>query len=121
MNDNVMYLICYIPTPLMLIIAGLLIWRMPAPYGSSVGYKTKRSYASAEAWDFAQVFWGRLMTFTGIPVLALLVIIGAIQIIKDLDENTAFIVCMVVVALQIVPIFISMGITESALKRNFGK
>lgn len=121
MNENVIYLICYIPTPLALLIAGLLMWRTPTPYGSSIGYKTKRSYASAEAWDFAQVYWGRLMTFTSIPVLALSVIVGTIQIIKNFDENSAFISCMILVTLQIVPLFISIGITESALKRNFRK
>lgn len=121
MNDNIVYLICYIPTPLIFLIAGLLIWRAPTPYGSSIGYRTKRSNSSAEAWDFAQVYWGRFTTFSNIPVLAVSVITGALQIIKDFDENAAFITCMIVVTLQIAPLFISIGITEAELKRNFGK
>ena len=31
MNDNVIFLMCYIPTPLILLVAGLVIWRFPAP------------------------------------------------------------------------------------------
>ena len=30
MNDNVIFLICYIPTPVILLIAGLVMWRAPA-------------------------------------------------------------------------------------------
>ena len=119
MNDNVIFLMCYIPTPLILLVAGLVFWRFPAPYGSAVGYKTKRSYASAEAWDFAQVYWGRLMTIISVPTLALSVCAGVVQIIKNADENTGLAICMGVVTLQIVPIFVSIAITENALKKNF--
>lgn len=119
MNDNVLFLMCYIPTPLILLVAGLVIWRFPAPYGSAVGYKTKRSYASAEAWDFAQVYWGRLMTIISVPTLALSVGAGVVQIIKNVDENAGLAICMGVVTLQIVPIFVSIAITENALKKNF--
>lgn len=119
MNDNVIFLISYVPTPLILLVAGLIIWRFPAPYGSAVGYKTKRSYASAEAWDFAQVYWGRLMTIISAPTLALSVGAGVVQIIKNVDENAGLAICMGVVTSQIVPIFVSIAITENALKKNF--
>lgn len=42
MNDNVLFLMCYIPTPVILLVAGLVIWRFPAPYGSAVTRQSAR-------------------------------------------------------------------------------
>lgn len=56
MNDNIVYLMSYIPTPLIFLIAGLMVWRFPPRYGETYGYRTKLSQSSEQAWDFAQVF-----------------------------------------------------------------
>lgn len=70
MNDGVVYLISYLVTPIVLGIAGLVSWRFPPKYGENVGYRTQRSKSSEAAWNFAQVFWGRLILIISIPVLA---------------------------------------------------
>ena len=64
MNDGVVYLLSYLILPVLLIVVGLVMWRFPPGYGGSVGYRTKRSRSSRQAWDFAQVYWGRLILGT---------------------------------------------------------
>ena len=120
MNDNVVFLLSYIPTPLIFMAAGLMILRFPPGYGESVGYRTKLSRSSEQAWDFAQVFWGRLAVFSSIPVFVISMAAGIVQLLMNADENTGLIICYAVVTLQLVPIFVSIGVTESTLKKNFG-
>lgn len=121
MSDNIVYLMSYIPTPLIFLIAGLMVWRFPPRYGETYGYRTKLSQSSEQAWDFAQVFWGRMAVITSIPVFVLSMAAGVLQVILNADENIGLIFCCAVLVLQLGPIIVSIGATESALKRNFGK
>ena len=84
MNDGVVYLLSYLILPVLLIVVGLVMWRFPPGYGGSVGYRTKRSRSSRQAWDFAQVYWGRLILVMSIPMLAVSVGAGVFQIVKPL-------------------------------------
>ena len=120
MNDNVIMMLCYLPAPITFIIVGLMLWRFPPSYGDMFGYKTKLSYSSHEAWDFAQVFFGKLCTMAHIPVLALTLAAGVVQIVKNVDEDTAFVVFLVITFLQLIPLFTCIFITESRLKKYFG-
>ena len=118
MNDNVIFMICYIPTPIILLIVGLLLWRIPPKYRSDLGYRTKRSLISEQAWDFSQTYYGRLMTFLSIPTLTLSLITGVIQIRVNPDEGTGLLIFCIVTAVQLVPICVSIPLTETAIKRN---
>lgn len=120
MNDGVVYLLSYLITPLVLIVAGVVMWRFPPGYGENVGYKTRRSRSSEAAWDFAQVFWGRLILFISIPVMALSAGAGVYQTVRDIGDEAGFVIFCIVMAVQLVPIFVSIAVTESELKRRFG-
>lgn len=120
MNEGVIFLLSYLVTPIVLIVAGIINWRFPAEYGGNIGYKTKRSRSSREAWDFAQVYWGRLIFAMSVPVLAVSVGAGVFQIVKELSDDTGLLVFCAVMAIQLVPVFVSIGVTEAALKENFG-
>ena len=111
MNDGVVYLLSYLILPVLLIVVGLVMWRFPPGYGGSVGYRTK--------WDFAQVYWGRLILVMSIPMLAVSVGAGVFQIVKPLSEAAGLLVFCVIMTLQLVSLFVSIGVTESALKRRF--
>ena len=119
MNDGVVYLLSYLILPVLLIVVGLVMWRFPPGYGGSVGYRTKRSRSSRQAWDFAQVYWGRLILVMSIPMLAVSVGAGVFQIVKSLSEEAGLLVFSVIMTIQIVPQFESIGVTESALKSRF--
>ena len=54
-----------------------------------------------------------------IPMLAVSVGAGVFQIVKPLSEETGLLVFCVIMTLQLVPLFVSIGVTESALKRRF--
>ncbi len=120
MNENVILLFCYIPGPVTFLIVGLLLWKLPSPYGDAIGYKTKLSYSSKEAWDYAQVTFGRLCTLSSVPVLAISVGMGAFQVIRNTDDLLNTILSGSVWILQLVPVFACIFITESRLKKYFG-
>ncbi len=119
MNENVILLFCYIPGPVTFLIVGLLLWKLPSPYGDAIGYKTKLSYSSKEAWDYAQVTFGRLCTLSSAPVLAISVGTGAFQVIRNTDDLLNTFLSGAVWILQIVPVFVCIFITESRLKKIF--
>lgn len=119
MSTNMLFLISYFPTPLILLIAGIVMWRFPPKYGENIGYKTELSRSSRQAWDFAQVYWGRLMTFISVPVLVLSMVAGVVQVVMNVSKEVGFIWFMVVMMAQLVPIFVSIGVTESRLKKEF--
>lgn len=54
-----------------------------------------------------------------IPMLAVSVGAGVFQIVKSLSEEAGLLVFCVIMTLQLVPLFVSIGVTESALKRRF--
>ena len=119
MNENVIFLLSYIQTPIICMIAGLLVWKTCPEYCGMVGYKTRRSRKSPEAWGYAQIYWGRLITLISIPVLIFSVLTGVIQVVRNVGEDAGIIIMMVVLTVQIASIFVSIAVTESALKRNF--
>ena len=42
MNDGVVYLLSYLILPVLLLLEGLVMWRLPTGYGGNVGYRTTR-------------------------------------------------------------------------------
>ena len=120
MNDNVIMLICYLPSPVIFIIVGLLMWKFPSTYGDAIGYKTKLAYSSKEAWDYAQVFFGKLCTLVNVPVLAVSAGVGVYQVVRNVDEQLGLILCLTLTTLQLVPVSVCIFITEARLKRYFG-
>ncbi len=119
MNENVILLICYIPGPVIGILIGLMLWKLPAAYGGAFGYRTKLANSSKAAWDYAQVTFGKLCTIIHVPVLILSIIAGVFQVAKNIGEETGAVICCVVLSLQLAPIFVSIFITEARLKKNF--
>ena len=91
--------------------------RIP-PYGGSVGYRTRRSLASPEAWAFAHVYFGRLWTVLGAAVLPLSV--AAMLPCRGGDSDRigwwGLGVCLVQGVVMLAP----MIATESALRRMGG-
>lgn len=121
MNENVIMLICYLIAPVIFIIVGLLLWRFPPQYGEAFGYKTKLAYSSNEAWNYAQVFFGRICTLANIPVLAITVGVGVYQIVKNVDETQGLIICLILTTFQAIPLFVCIFLTEARLRKYFGE
>jgi len=87
-----------------------------------VGYKTKRSMASKEAWDFANSTAGKYWTVTGMCCLPVFIIIGVLVSFylnnNEIDESRIVYFFAGILLLQLIPFLLVIPYTESKLKRR---
>lgn len=106
--------------PATMLVFGYL-WKKKPPekinYG--YGYRTKRSMASKEAWNYAHkhcgATWVKLGWFTGVISVLLMIVLPFIT----LETVVVSIVSLVIVFLQMIPLIAPLITTERALKREF--
>lgn len=91
--------------------------KAPGEINHFIGYRTTRSMKNDETWKFAHnkfskiwYKWGLIML--PISILPMLFVIGK-------DEDTIGNLGAIICSLQIVPILVSIALTEKALKDNF--
>lgn len=118
MNDNIIFLICAAPVPLVMLIIGIVMWKNP-PSPGSIGYKTTRAYSSDEAWYFAQTTWGRLSFVHNIFSLVGTLAACIAGILLNLSEEHGLILYIGVTVVQLVVIFADIYITENRLRKYF--
>ncbi len=105
--------------PLAMIVCGRRFARKPPEkINEAFGYRTIRSMRSAESWDFAHRYFGRLWFLVGLVLLPVSVI--PLLFVLQGDVNTVGIVGGLVCLCQCVPMLVPAFFTESALKKNFG-
>lgn len=111
-------LACNIIVPVIMIIAGLLMWKCcPKQINGIIGYRTKRSMKNEDTWKFAHNFCGKLWLITGLIVLCASV---AVMIaFYNSADNVIGIVVAVSAAVQYAVLVLSFIPTEIALKKNF--
>ncbi len=114
----VFMLVCCLLIPAIMLSVGISFSKKPPKKINNLyGYRTSRSMKNAETWEFANrymgVLWRKiaLALFTVSIIPMLFVIVGG----EDLIGTVAGAVCLV----QLVSIFATIGIVESALKKNF--
>ena len=87
-----------------------------------VGYRTKRSMASKEAWDFANSTAGKYWTVTGMCCLPVFIIIGVLVSFylnnNEIDESRIVYFFAGILLLQLIPFLLVIPYTESKLKRR---
>ncbi len=105
--------------PLTMLILGFR-WRRGRipPYGGSVGYRTRRSLASPEAWAYAHVYFGRLWAILGAAMLPLGA--AAMLLCRGGDAERIGWWGAGVCAVQSVVLLVPIAFTESALRRMGG-
>lgn len=105
--------------PLVMVGFGAVFLRWPPKeINGAYGYRTARSMASQEAWDFAHAYFGRLWKWTGLGML-LLSVPAMLPCLGKSDGMVGLwgiIVCAVECVVMILPIIP----TERALKKRFG-
>ena len=91
----------------------------PQNINSWYGYRTRRSMASQEAWDFAHRYFGRLWFILGLILLPLSVIPMFFLLGKSVGTigNASLVIMAVQLLFLIIPIFP----TERALKKYFDR
>lgn len=115
---NIVYFICAVVIPVTSIITGyIMMKRPPKEINNVVGYRTRRSKSSKEAWDFANVFCGRNTLIFGIVSLIAAIVLYLVLA----NEDNGLKLSLLIMAIQCVLMVIVMAVpTELALKKKFG-
>ena len=109
---------CALLVPAVMVLFGHIFLRHPPKTVNSVyGYRTRRSMASPEAWDFAHRTCGKvwLRWGMGMAVPSVLLMLPALG--WDVKAVAWWMLGLTI--LQCVALFLSMIPVERALKRNF--
>lgn len=110
--------ICNLLVPIIMIIAGRLMWKhCPKEINRLIGYRTKRSMQNQDTWKFAHDYCGRLWWIIGWIILLPSVVVQ-IPFLKSTYEVIG-IVGAAILLVQLAVLLISIFPTESALKRTF--
>lgn len=119
MNYNVLYLVSELPAPVIVMVISALIWKNPPCRSENVGYRTKRSQSSEQAWLYAQVVYGKLATIIFAIYTVFTAVLGVVGIFLNFGEKTGFVVLIVQCAVLVALLFVIVGVVESKLKAAF--
>ncbi len=119
MENNILYLVCELPVPIILLIVGITIWKCPPGMNENFGYRTRRAQLSEDTWSTAQIMYGKYSAIVSAITLAVTLLTRIIAIIKNTDENTSFVICMVIIAVQIAMFCAVIAAVEHKLRTNF--
>ncbi|MDE6726447.1 MAG: SdpI family protein [Oscillospiraceae bacterium] len=119
MNYNVLYLLGELPAPVIILALSALIWKNPPRQSENIGYRTRRSQSSEQAWVFAQIVYGKLSTIVFAAFTALTAVVGIIGILRNFDENTGFAVFIVQNVVLVALLFVIIIVVERKLKAAF--
>lgn len=99
---------------------GWWMWKKPRPgINPLVGYRTRRSMKSQAAWDFAQVYSGKVMLYCAAGMLLVVPLYGLMNGFADYPQAAAFMAQLLTptLAAAILPMYL----TERKLKQLFDK
>lgn len=120
MGENVIMLLCVFPMPIIMMITGLVVWKLPAEYGG-LGYSTPMSQKNQLTWKVAQLTAGKAFFFTFLAALPISVITQLMPMIFHLYEDAAAHFCLGITCAQTLALIIPITITERTLHRCFNK
>lgn len=118
---NVLFLISELPTPLIIMAIGFSMWKSPPGFGTQVGYRTKRSMRSEQAWKVAQIVYGKLSAIVFAAISGATLLLNIYAVIRNFDETTGIVVFAVQNAVVVGAVFVLIGIVERRLKLLFGE
>ena len=111
-------LCCDVLIPVLMIIAGRMMWkRPPKTINGTVGYRSNRSMMNMDTWNFAHDYCGRLWWKIGWIMLVPSILIHIP--LYGRSENAIGIVCGILITVQTIVLIASIFPTERALKRTF--
>ncbi len=109
---------CDILIPVVMIIAGRMMWKHPPKnINNTTGYRTNRSMKNMDTWKFAQEHCGRLWWKIGWIVLVPSIIVH-IPVYGKAARSIG-IVSLILLIVQLILLIGSIFPTERALKRTF--
>lgn len=121
MNMNILYMIGELPTPLIIMAIGFTMWKKPPKFGEQFGYRTKLSQRSEQAWNYAQIIYGKLSAIVFAVISGATLLLNIYALIRKFDDITGIIAFLIQCAVVMGAIFVIIGIVEHRLKTAFGK
>lgn len=110
--------VCDLLIPLILMIAGRMMWKhCPKKINDIYGYRTRRSKRNMETWKFAHDYCGRLWWKLG-WILLIISSVAHFPFIHS-DEDTIGILGTILCVIQLATLFGTVFMTERALKKEF--
>ncbi len=110
--------ICNLLVPLIMIVAGYMMYKKPPKDINNVfGYRTSMSKKNKDTWEFAHDYCGRLWFKLGIVLFILMVIVQMFFVHSS--DNVIGNMTLIVVAVQLVVLLGSIMLVEKALKGTF--
>lgn len=96
-----------------------LSWRNnpPKTVNATYGYRTSRSMKSRGTWEFAHRYAAVVWLIAGTPLCILSIVI--LSVFRNYGINELGIIVIIIVAVQMVGLFLPILPTEAALRRNF--
>jgi len=105
-------------TPIIMLVMGwVFIKSPPKNINSLYGYRTELSMKNQDTWDYAHKYCGRLWVRLGLVLLPLS--LAAMLPFRGADTETVGIAGVIILIPQLLIMFISIPITQSALKKTF--
>lgn len=110
--------ICNLLVPLIMIVAGYMMYKKPPKDINNVfGYRTSMSKKNKDTWEFAHNYCGRLWFKLGIVLFILMVIVQMFFVHSS--DNVIGNMTLIVVTVQLVVMLGSIMLVEKALKGTF--
>lgn len=106
--------------PLTMVICGVWFIKSPPEPDSGIGYRTRRSMASADTWLAAHRICGRIWLISGIITLVIAILGGIFMAVTGMEaDGRLYNVLLIEEAVQLALMLGAIPMTESRLKKTF--
>ena len=104
--------------PVLMIVFGRMLKKNPPKKINRLyGYRSTRSSKNMDTWKFAQEYCGGIWVKFGIVLMPLSLVV---LLFMDRSYNFISVIVILIYFVQIAVLFISVFLTERALKKKFG-
>lgn len=102
---------------LMIVFGRMLKKNPPKKINGLYGYRSARSFKNMDTWKFAQEYCGEIWVKFGIVLMPLSLVV---LLFTDRSYNFISVIVILIYFVQIAVLFVSVFLTERALKKWFG-
>jgi uncharacterized membrane protein len=104
--------------PLIMIVFGWLFQHgFPKSRSSFLGYRTTMSMKNDDTWRFAHEYCGRIWLITGLILFAVTSVFMVLTM--NSDESLKSLISGLLIILYVIPLLVSVILTEKALEKTF--
>lgn len=118
MNNSFFMIFMTLLIPLIMLVFGWLFQHgFPKNRDSFLGYRTAMSMKNEDTWRFAHEYCGRIWFITGLVLFAVTSVFMVLTM--NSDESLKSLISGFLVIIYVIPLLVSVSLTEKALKNTF--